>query len=212
MTNWQRLEQVVQWTGLSTNAFAKAIGLRRSENLYQIKRGSFGISKELARLIVTKYPVISRPWLITGDGAMFLNVDDPDDMNRIPAVPFFDIDVVRLLVDDVIEQTKPLYRVAIPALADSDFAALCSGQAMYPEIPTGSTVFFKQVQPDSILLGESYLVVASDFVVVRYVRSVEGKPSMLLLVPSNTKDYDEMTIERSKIEKMFLVKGVLNYK
>ncbi|MEG2480326.1 MAG: hypothetical protein RSA50_08655, partial [Mucinivorans sp.] len=70
MTNWQRLEQVVRWSGMSTNKFAMSIGLKRSENLYQIKRGNFGISKELARLICAKYPMISRLWLLTGEGQM----------------------------------------------------------------------------------------------------------------------------------------------
>lgn len=72
MTDWQRLEQVIKWTGFSTNAFAMGIGLRRSENLYQIKRGNHGISKELAELISTKYPSVNRAWLLTGQGEMFL--------------------------------------------------------------------------------------------------------------------------------------------
>jgi len=70
MTNWQRLEQVVKWSGMSTNKFATVIGLKRSENLYQIKRGNFGISKELARLINGYYPGISKLWLLTGEGEM----------------------------------------------------------------------------------------------------------------------------------------------
>lgn len=212
MTNWQRLEQVILWTGLSTNAFAKAIGLKRSENLYQIKRGSFGISKELARLIVTKYPVVSRPWLLTGEGSIFHNFDDSTDVTKNASIPFYDVDVMRLLSGETLEKTKPLYKMAIPALSDVDFAAMCTGQSMSPEIPSGSTVFFKQIQPDSILLGESYLIIAPDFSVIRYVRSVEGDHDKLLLVPNNTKDYDDMVIERSKIEKLFMVKGILNYK
>ena len=75
MTNWQRLEQVVDWSNMSTNRFALSIGLKRSENLYQIKRGNFGISKELARLICQKYPEISKLWLLTGEGEMLTNTE-----------------------------------------------------------------------------------------------------------------------------------------
>lgn len=67
MTDWQRLEQVIKWTGLSTNAFATGIGLKRSENLYQIKRGNNRISKNLAELIVRKYGSVNRAWLLTGE-------------------------------------------------------------------------------------------------------------------------------------------------
>lgn len=70
-TNWQRLEQVINWSELSTNRFAREIGLKRSENLYQIKRGSFGISKSLSELICAKYPGVNRAWLLTGESEMF---------------------------------------------------------------------------------------------------------------------------------------------
>lgn len=35
---WERLKRVIRYSGLSTNAFARAIGLKRGENLYQIKK------------------------------------------------------------------------------------------------------------------------------------------------------------------------------
>ena len=60
LDDWQRIEKIVRWTGLSVNSFALSIGLNRSENLYRIKRGDNGISKELAELIAARYPEISR--------------------------------------------------------------------------------------------------------------------------------------------------------
>ena len=36
-TDWNRLKKVIDWSRLSVNAFAKHIGLKRAENLYQIK-------------------------------------------------------------------------------------------------------------------------------------------------------------------------------
>ena len=57
---WHRLERVIKWTGLSVNSFALNIGLKRSENLYQIKRGNNGISRDLAELIAAKYPSVSK--------------------------------------------------------------------------------------------------------------------------------------------------------
>jgi len=37
--DWLRLEEVINYSGMSVNAFALHIGLLRSENLYQIKKG-----------------------------------------------------------------------------------------------------------------------------------------------------------------------------
>ena len=53
--NWERLSKVIYWAGMSVNYFATYIGMERSEALYQIKRGNFGISYELADLIVARY-------------------------------------------------------------------------------------------------------------------------------------------------------------
>ena len=49
--NWQRIEAVIKWANMSTNYFARYIGLARGENLYQIKRGNNGISLDVAERI-----------------------------------------------------------------------------------------------------------------------------------------------------------------
>jgi len=55
MNSWSRLKKVIDWSGLSVNSFAKSIGLKRAENLYQIKKGNNSISKDLSELIAIKY-------------------------------------------------------------------------------------------------------------------------------------------------------------
>ena len=72
-TPWKRLEALIIVHGFtSVNAFSRHIGLRRSENLYQIKRGNNGISPRLASTIARHFPNISQGWLLTGEGRMFL--------------------------------------------------------------------------------------------------------------------------------------------
>ena len=44
-SGWSRLKQVIDWSGMSVNRFAGAVGLQRSESLYQIKKGKNGISR-----------------------------------------------------------------------------------------------------------------------------------------------------------------------
>lgn len=70
MTDWQRLESVIKYCGLTTNAFAKSIGYNRAELLYRIERGENGISKKLASDITIKYCNISEAFLLTGTGQM----------------------------------------------------------------------------------------------------------------------------------------------
>ncbi len=70
-TAWQRVEAVIKWANMSTNHFARHIGLARGENLYQIKRGNNGVSLDVAGRIVNKFPQIDKLWLLTGEGQMF---------------------------------------------------------------------------------------------------------------------------------------------
>lgn len=60
--NWQRIEAVIKWANMSTNYFARHIGLARGENLYQIKRGNNGISLDVA----TASSPNSRRWINCG--------------------------------------------------------------------------------------------------------------------------------------------------
>lgn len=56
LTNWQRIEMVIQQSKMTANAFARHIGLPRGENLYQIKKGNNGISLDVANRICQRYP------------------------------------------------------------------------------------------------------------------------------------------------------------
>lgn len=208
MTAWQRLEQVVKWAGTSTNKFALGIGLKRSENLYQIKRGAFGISKELSSLIVKKYPQISRSWLLTGEGQMLTGAAaagiDPET-----AVPFYNIDATQVPSTDL-QTNTPRYYLSVPSVSKADFAAQCVGNSMAPEIPNGAIVVLKKADIDTFLPGQPYMVVTKDFATIKVLRTVAGDPNKLLLVPRNTVDFDEMAIDRSKIKKLYAVKAVIN--
>lgn len=69
-TNWERIAAVIKMSEKSVNGFARYIGLARGENLYQIKRGNNGISRDLADRICLAFPSVSKLWLLTGEGQM----------------------------------------------------------------------------------------------------------------------------------------------
>ncbi|WP_278734440.1 hypothetical protein [Alistipes communis] len=74
---------------MTTNYFARYIGLSRGENLYQIKRGHNGISRKLGERIVQHFPQIDLLWLLTGRGQMFVSGSE----DRGAQIPFFNADV-----------------------------------------------------------------------------------------------------------------------
>ncbi len=71
--NWERIDAVIKFAGMTTNGFAKHIGLPRGENLYQIKRGNNGVSLDVAARICQHFPSIDKLWLLTGEGQMIRN-------------------------------------------------------------------------------------------------------------------------------------------
>lgn len=222
MTDWQRLEQLIKWTGLSTNAFAVGIGLKRSENLYQIKRGNNGISKDLTELISKKYSTVNRAWLLTGDGEMFSNTSTDTDRyhngalhqnvaNPNPGIPYYNTDAARLVCET--QRPTPTYYISVPAFGDCDFAAACTGNVMAPEIPSGAIVVFKRVDVNvPILPNEIYLVVTSDFAVLRYVRPNMEISGEILLINSISSNSTEIKVTRERIEQLYLVKGIIIHK
>jgi len=206
MENWQRLEKVIKWAGMSVNRFALHIGLKRSENLYQIKKGNHGISKELANIISAKYPQISRSWLLTGEGEM-LKDGSGDGPKR--GIPFYNVDIAQVVEFHQQPAQKPVYYIDVPLFYDCDFAALSTSNAMSPEIPAGAILAIKQQDPSRIFPGESYLVVTNDFSGVRTLRSFPGDTGKIRLVPKNAADYDEIVIDISEIKVLYLVKGII---
>ena len=203
LDNWQRLERVIKWTGLSVNSFALTIGLKRSENLYQIKKGNNGISRDLAELVAAKYPSISKGWLLSGEGDMFLS----SRQNASTGVPFYGMDVL-----DIVrmghKRPEPRFLINLPMFEDCDVAGLCLGTAMQPEIPAGSMLMLKQVPVSSIIPGETYVIHSARFSGIRIIRQGED-PEQLLLLPRNTQEYDPITLEKAKIGKLFLVQGII---
>lgn len=201
--NWQRIEQVIKWSGIaSVSAFAREIGLNRGENLYQIKRGNNGISRDLAESIAAKYPQISKAWLLTGEGEMLPGKTAKERYD----IPFFKTDVTMLT--ELGEQPEPEYYISFPMFKGADFAAFSFADAMEPEVPKGAIVFLQEFESGKITPGGMYYVESTSFHGIRYVRSSQ-ESGKLRLVPKNTADYDEITIDRTEITKVYRIRGVI---
>lgn len=67
LADWERIALIIMNSGMSINQFAHHIGLERSENLYQIRRGNNCISRNLAERIHRYFPQYGMGWLLTGE-------------------------------------------------------------------------------------------------------------------------------------------------
>lgn len=71
--DYQRLENVLCYLKLNPNSLAKAIGLRKPDVFYHIKRGRNGISANVARMITDTFQEISYKYLYEGKGDMIIS-------------------------------------------------------------------------------------------------------------------------------------------
>lgn len=102
---FQRLEALKKFLGLSYQAMAKQAGISTAQSFYSVKSGKQGISKNMAERIVATWPEISQVWLLTGRGEML--VKD----NREAAQTLATEDVVtieRRVLDTILSQQETI--------------------------------------------------------------------------------------------------------
>ena len=200
---WLRLEFVIKNSGMSINAFATAIGMSRSQSLYQIKQGHIGISQAVAEAIVNVFPEYSLTWLLTGRGAIY---DKPSRDNGY--IPYYKCSIAQL---DVVYNFEPESYLYIPHLTDFDFAIQYMDNDMSPEIEFGAMLILKRIKKGAIIPGNIYIVRTTNLTILRRVRATSDL-AVWSLCASDTTRYDEITILDKDIVEAFAIKGIITLK
>ncbi|MFR9566948.1 MAG: hypothetical protein SNH13_06810 [Rikenellaceae bacterium] len=200
---------MIKWANMSTNFFARHIGLLRGENLYQIKRGNNGISRNLAEMIVTAFPEINLLWILTGEGQMFSTPE-----LKGGDIKYFDLDIEANIRN--IENLEPQGVMVMPTQVDGDFAMLYSGRAMGNIIPPNSIVILKKIIPQAIIPGDECVIITKNVVTLRIVRFEATSPDsniaygdVLRLASANSEAFDDIRLNRSEIEVVYKVTAKL---
>lgn len=199
--NWLRLDAVIKWANMTTNYFARYIGLNRSENLYQIKRGNNGISLDLAQRISDKFPEINIGWLMSGIGEMFVR-----ESTYGGQIPYYEEDVERSVTQ--VEELDPKYYILLPREIDCEFAMVYNGHAMGASLPAGSIVYLKKIAVADIIPDREYVVVGKNFVTLRRIRW-QREAGRFLLVAADATNYPPMEIGTDDAATVYEVKAKL---
>ena len=200
---WLRLEFVIKNAGMSINSFATAIGMSRSQSLYQIKQGHIGISQALAEAIIKTFPEYNLTWLLTGRGAIY---DAPT--REMGYIPYYKSTISQL--ETIYNYDAESY-IYLPFLTEFDLAIQYMDNDMSPEIEHGSVLVFKRIKKSAIIPGNIYAVRTSNISTLRRVRTCEDS-SKWLLSASNTERYDDITIYDKDIVEVLSIKAVITLK
>lgn len=199
---YSRIEKIMEYFGLNPNSFANKIGLKRTQNLYDIRDGKVKkISFDLADKIVTVFPEINRFWIITGNGDMLNNDISNENINDFQLiksevkVPYYDVDFAGGWSSvEMFSDRKPDFFINNPEFDRCDFACNLVGKSVSKVIPDGSIVGFRVVEDWQTFfsINELYgIITKNDFrTVKRITKSKDGEN--LILRPEPSERYQEV--------------------
>ena len=170
--NWERLCKVIEHSGLSVNAFARAIGLSCGETLYQIRRGNNGISPNVAKRIHQKYPAFSLAWLMFGCGESLSEISG--SVARIPVYRTLPERLFRGEPDDCLI-------LSAASSHGAEFAVPYADDLLNPFLR--NSLLLLREQKGSILYGNIHLVETEHFRLFRILQPAPDRSVRLTVLP-----------------------------
>lgn len=163
------INQVLEYAKMNPAQFARHIGLKRAQNIYDIqKKENVGISKDVAEKIVKEFPEINKGYLLTGEGEMIINPKDPywkqlqkkkiqDDYKEIPV--YGDN---KVLATPELNESQSLYqpteyrKVSRSMFEDAAAIMPVYGSSMMPMYPPGCEVALIPDNASFFVWGDVY--------------------------------------------------------
>ena len=89
MKEIERIKEIIKHVGLKKTSFARSLGYVNANSIIHIESGRNGISENLAKRIVERYPEFNEYWILSGKGEMLKDpeaedpeTDDPETEDR----------------------------------------------------------------------------------------------------------------------------------
>ena len=196
---WERMEMVINASGLTIPDFSKHIGLSRNGDfILPIKRRECGISIAMAERICRHFPQYSLTWLATGFGNIYV------ENSRYRTIPYYECDL-----DDILDSEKfvPKEHLQMLFMEDYDFAIRYPYYDMGDIIHAGSVLFVKEGTPETILHGSLNIIAFGTHVVARKVHRGTG-PWMTLVTD---READKQMINVMEIRKVYTIKAIMSF-
>lgn len=213
----QRIEKIVEYSGLSIPQFAKKVGFKTPQTIRELIKGNTKtLSYQVQEKIKAAYPEINMIWLVTGEGAMLESTLENVEIMSAPtdgATPIYNLDATCGTDGRSIEflQEHIIGYVSMPNVSKSASIVRANGDSMTPAINDGDFIAVREVTDfDDIFYGQIYLVITAQNRMVKYVRRYEPDEENYVLLKSENPNYDDIKMPKKRIIKMFMVENVLS--
>ena len=192
--NWDRLEKVMEHLGINIITFAKQLGMPRPENLYQIRKGNYGISPDLADRIVRLDPNIDRTWLLSGIGPMLKS-----NPLEVVSIPFYlqEMEDIMPIIGDITPSTM----IQVPYSISCDYVVRTFTRPMSDPSAVANDLFLKRITNlDDMVQGNEYVMQIEPRVLWRKVRLLKEGDGKIRLVARNRDDFPDIIVDTSIIK------------
>jgi phage repressor protein C with HTH and peptisase S24 domain len=194
--------------GITKSRFEKIVGF---SNGYIDKLRECPSQKKLD-IISNTFPMLSMPWLLTGEGEMLrdnsteeVKADGEKSEDEISLVPLLPIAAQGGSLNDFVVSVKEndCERVVSP-IRGADFAMPVAGDSMAPEYPAGSQIFIKKINERAFIdWGKVYVLDTCNGSVIKRVFPADD-PGKVKCVSINP-DYPPFEVAYEDIYGMYRV-------
>lgn len=202
-----RIKQFIDYKGIAVSAFEKSIGMSNASFGKSLRSGG-AIGTDKLENILNVYPELSPSWLVSGEGPMLRDDDQPAKVSYDPSVgkPYFDVDFIGGFSEIFNDQTTlPACNVLVPGFEKASVWCNVTGHSMEPKINHGDIIALRECSINDVQYGEIYAVVLDTIRTIKILR--RGSSSdVLRYVPIN-QDFDEQEFPISRIIRVFEVLG-----
>jgi phage repressor protein C with HTH and peptisase S24 domain len=157
MKGSEKINMILEYLSLNPSDFAKAVGLRHAQNVYDIQKNKVDISKQVATKIVAAFPNVDKHWLLTGEGEMFKNEDEKaysvstekNASGSYRLVPLYNLDAVGGMntLNEVLGEPEYIERyVPFEGAGEHDVCMYVSGNSMMPTYNSGCILLTRRVE------------------------------------------------------------------
>ncbi|MCM1222174.1 MAG: S24 family peptidase [Lachnospiraceae bacterium] len=232
MTDYQRIESVLKYLGMSARAFSIALGLSSPQIFYDIKAGKCGISKDLSNKIQEHYLNINPAWLLTGEGDMLRNVESRNEgiealihdkrcgKNGRRMIPFYDAETTGGFDGHVSSSNTEVrlqgYIDAGDWFEGRETAAIRHVGNSMTEFPDGCILALREVRERRLLIpGENYVIETDEYRITKRFQK-GSSPDTIALYSSNQETYPDgrliyepFEVSVSDIRRIYSILGII---
>lgn len=201
--------------------FATSIGKARSY-ISEVKSGKRPLTEQFVLQICSAFPELSKSWLLTGEGAMLVDlypsevkktssdVEKTTSEEKLKQIPILPISAQGGSLNDFTHSVRKYDCEWMSSpISDADFAIEVAGDSMAPEYPAGARVLIKRINESAFIeWGKVFVIDTENGVVLKKVVPADDDNCIRCVSINPHPNYAPFNIPKTSIYGMYIVLGM----